>query len=156
MKKANMIFNIVLVLVMITPLCVGATGKIEAFPVTPKYYKIDAPVYYDVELPKEEPAEVVVYKSIGEYKLTAYCACSACCGKCDGITASGTQATEGRTVAVDTDVIPYGTELLINGNTYVAEDCGGAINGNRIDIYFDSHSEALQFGIQYADVFIKG
>lgn len=94
-------------------------------------------------------------KSLGTFKLTAYCPCARCCGKCDGITATGTKATAGRTISVDPSKIPYGTEVIINGHTYIAEDCGGAINGNRIDIYFDSHAEALKFGIQYANVYVK-
>lgn len=94
-------------------------------------------------------------KSLGTFKLTAYCACSQCCGKCDGITASGTKAKAGRTIAVDPSLFPYGTELIIDGHTYVAEDCGGVIKGNRIDIYFDTHQEALNFGVQYKEVFVK-
>ena len=80
--------------------------------------------------------------------LTAYCPCVKCCGKSDGITASGTQATAGRTVAVDTRLIPYGTEISIDGKTYVAEDCGGKVKGYTIDVFFDSHEEALNFGRQ--------
>lgn len=91
---------------------------------------------------------------IGRFKLTAYCACSKCCGKSDGITATGTKAKQGRTIAVDPKKIPYGTKVVINGHTYVAEDCGGSIKNNRIDIYMSSHKEALQFGVQYADVYI--
>ena len=69
---------------------------------------------------------------LGLFELTAYCPCSACCGKNDGITATGTVATEGRTVAVDPNVIPYGTTIEViypDGSRarYVAEDCGGAI-----------------------------
>lgn len=77
---------------------------------------------------------------------TAYCACAECCGKTDGITATGTTATAGRTIAVDPNVIPYGTQVIIDGNTYVAEDCGGAVKGNDVDIYFDTHEEAVEFG----------
>lgn len=95
-------------------------------------------------------------KSIGKYTLTAYCACSKCCGNNDGITASGAKATQGITIAVDPNVIPYGTEVIINGHTYIAQYCGGAIKGKRIDIYFDSHYEALQFGKQTAEVYVKG
>lgn len=80
--------------------------------------------------------------------LTAYCPCVKCCGKSDGITASGTQAAAGRTVAVDTRLIPYGTEISIDGKTYVAEDCGGKVKGYTIDVFFDSHEEALNFGRQ--------
>ena len=93
-------------------------------------------------------------KSLGRFKLTAYCACSKCCGKSDGITASGTKAKQGRTIAVDPKLIPYGTKVVINGRTYVAEDCGGSIKQNRIDVFFNSHKDALNFGIQHAEVFI--
>lgn len=79
---------------------------------------------------------------------TAYCPCVECCGKDDGITASGTKAKEGRTIAVDPTIISYGTKVEIGGNTYYAEDTGGAIKGNRIDVFFYSHEEALEFGVQ--------
>ena len=101
---------------------------------------------------QEEPEPEYITET---FKLTAYCPCMQCCGKTDGITASGTKATEGRTIAVDPDVIPFGTEVIINGHTYIAEDKGGAIKDNRIDVYFDSHQDALEFGVQYADVLIK-
>ena len=100
---------------------------------------------------KEEESNLVY---MGRFKLTAYCACSKCCGKSDGITASGTKAKQGRTIAVDPKQISYGTKVVINGHTYVAEDCGGSIKNNRIDIFFDSHKEAWNFGVQYADVYI--
>ena len=83
-----------------------------------------------------------------EMIITAYCPCAKCCGNSNGITASGTKAKQGRTVAVDPRYIPYGTEIVIDGQTYIAEDCGGAIKGNRLDIYFESHREALSFGKQ--------
>lgn len=91
---------------------------------------------------------------LGKFKLTAYCPCTKCCGKNDGITASGVKATVNRTIAVDPKVIPIGSQVMIGDNTYIAEDVGGAIKGNIIDIYFDSHTEALNFGVQYKDVYI--
>ena len=91
---------------------------------------------------------------LGSYVTTAYCGCSKCCGKSDGITASGTVATEGRTVAAPSS-LAFGTEIIINGHTYVVEDRGGSINGNRIDIYFDSHQEALNYGRKTVDVYVK-
>ena len=106
--------------------------------------------------PTTETTSQISFLDMGEFKLTAYCACEICCkGSADGITATGTVPVQGRTIAVDQDVIPYGSEVMINGKTYIAEDCGGAIIGNRIDIYFDSHEEANEFGVQYGKVMLK-
>ena len=87
-----------------------------------------------------------------EMVATAYCGCSYCCGKSDCITASGTRATEGRTIAADISVFPFGTHLRINGVDYIVEDCGGGIHGDRLDIYFESHADALRFGVQTVTV----
>ena len=87
----------------------------------------------------------------GRYKVTAYCACIKCCGKTNGITASGTKATANRTVAAPSS-FAFGTKIVMNGQTYVVEDRGGAIQGNRIDLYMNSHSEALAWGVRYLDV----
>jgi 3D (Asp-Asp-Asp) domain-containing protein len=85
-------------------------------------------------------------------EATAYCSCVKCCGKSDGITASGKKAKANHTIAVDKSVIPLGTHIIYNGIEYVAEDTGGAIKGNRIDIYFDSHEEALKWGRQQIEI----
>ena len=82
------------------------------------------------------------------FKVTAYCSCSKCCGKQTGITASGTKATAGRTIAASGQ-FAFGTKLIINGKEYTVEDRGGAIQGNRIDIYMNSHAEALAGGVKY-------
>ena len=85
------------------------------------------------------------------YKITAYCSCAKCCGKSTGRTASGTQATAGRTVAAPAN-FAFGTKLNIGGQIYTVEDRGGAIKGNKIDIYVNSHSAALQWGVRYLPV----
>ncbi len=85
------------------------------------------------------------------YKITAYCPCSKCCGKSNGITASGTKATAGRTVAASSK-FAMGTKLNINGHIYTVEDRGGAINGNKIDIFVNTHAEALAWGVRYLPV----
>ena len=116
-----------------------------------------------VEVNNEKPTEVKEqYISLGEFKLTAYCPCSKCCGQWannrpNGIVygATGEELKEEYSIAVDPNVIPYGTEVVINGNTYKAQDCGGAIKGNRIDVYFNNHQDALDFGVQYAQVYIN-
>lgn len=87
----------------------------------------------------------------GRYKVTAYCSCARCCGKTNGITACGARATANHTVAAPS-TFAFGTQLVINGKTYTVEDRGGAIQGNRIDIYMNSHSEALAWGVRYLDV----
>lgn len=111
-----------------------------------------------IEMPAEDPQEgekidaALDWHYIEDCTLTAYCACSECCGEwADGITASGVPAQEGVTVAVDPDVIPLGAWVEINGHQYHAEDTGG-FGGNHVDVYFDSHDEALQFGVQTEDV----
>lgn len=99
-----------------------------------------------------------VEKHSGTFKVTAYCSCVKCCGKWatingGGVTASGTKVKEGRTIAVYKNQIPFGTEVHIEGmGTYIAEDTGSAIKENCIDIYFDSHEEALKFGVKYLKV----
>lgn len=90
--------------------------------------------------------------SVKIYKVTAYCPCSKCCGKyASGYTASGKKATAGRTVAASSS-FAFGTKLLINGKEYVVEDRGGAIKGNRIDIYMSSHKAAIAWGVKYLPV----
>lgn len=106
-----------------------------------------------------EPIEPKII-SLGEYMLTAYCACFDCTDKhpnddAYGITKSGVKAVEGVTVAADPKVIPLGTEIIIDGHDYLVQDIGGAIKGNRIDVYFDSHQEALEFGVQHKEIFMK-
>lgn len=91
---------------------------------------------------------------VARYVITAYCPCVKCCGKSDGITASGVKAVEGVTVAADTSVLPFGTQIVIDGHTYTVQDRGGAITGNRIDLYFSDHQSALNFGRQTKEIII--
>lgn len=91
-------------------------------------------------------------KYLGNFTLTAYCNCAQCCGTAGNLTASGTVPTAGRTVAMAG--VPFGTQLMINGNVYTVEDLGTPYG--HVDIYFDNHSDALSFGLQYADVYQVG
>lgn len=87
------------------------------------------------------------------FKATAYCGCRKCNGRWTGQpTASGTDYKAGRTVAVDKHQIPLGTHVWVNGKEYVAEDTGSGIGWDCIDIYFDSHRDALNFGVKYVTV----
>lgn len=88
------------------------------------------------------------------FTVTAYCSCRICCGNYspevtgrEARTSTGTIPQQGRTIAVDPMVIPYGTSVHIDGmGDYIAEDCGGAVRQNHIDVYFESHEAALAFG----------
>ncbi len=120
----------------------------------------------DTEKASEVSSKAVELRYIGEFKITAYCSCEKCCGKWaknrptdkEGnkvvYTASGAVATPGQTVAVDPEHIPYGTRLLINGQEYIAQDTGSAVNGNVIDIYFNSHEEAENWDCQLHPVYL--
>ena len=87
---------------------------------------------------------------LGRFKLTGYCSCSICTGQWSGgSTASGTTPTAGRTIAMGG--VPFGTKLMINGQIYTVEDRGTAYG--HVDVFFGSHSEAIAFGVQYAEVY---
>lgn len=121
------------------------------------------------EMPKTclEPTPEPV--SMGNYTITAYCPCEICCGywattrpldengKPIIYTASGALAKAGTTIAVDPSVIPHGTSVWFEGpdgmRKYIAQDTGSAVDGYHIDLYFDSHEEALSWGSQVREVF---
>ncbi|MBM3708136.1 MAG: hypothetical protein FJW69_07340 [Actinobacteria bacterium] len=100
---------------------------------------------------KKEPVVIREYKEIEKnvewfyFVATGYSKNDLTQGT-DAVTATGKEVGEG-IIAVDPDVIPYGTVLEIKDMGYfIAEDCGGKIKGNRIDIYFNSVEEAKNFG----------
>ncbi|XXM72635.1 3D domain-containing protein [Lysinibacillus sphaericus] len=85
---------------------------------------------------------------------TAY---TAHCEGCIGITKTGVDLIanpDARVIAVDPDVIPLGSKVYVEGYGYArAEDTGGAIKGNRIDIYMEHEEDALEYGVR--DVKVK-
>ena len=88
---------------------------------------------------------------LGEFKLTAYCPCSQCCGQwADGITASGLTAVEGRTVAMAG--VPFGTRLVINGMIFTVDDRGTPYG--HVDIYMNDHDRCNIFGVGSAKVYL--
>lgn len=176
MRKARLALICLFLMLLMSYIPVSFAEPVPAKPV-PEPIKMQI-----IQEPTEEPTEIEELAEtealveteepepilLGEFKLTAYCHCVKCCGIWSAEhpsrigtgyvqkTSSGTIAQAGRTVAVDPSVIPYGTVLIINGREYVAEDSGGVIKGNRLDIYFDSHESALAFGVQTANVYMKG
>lgn len=122
------------------------TGEHEDLPLMENETLAENPIE-SLEVPFEAPQMSGVKESY-IMEITAYNATVEQCGKADGITASGTYVTEGRTVACND--FPFGTKLLIGENVYVVEDrCG---YDNVVDIYFDDHRDAMSWGRRVMEV----
>lgn len=95
---------------------------------------------------------------MGEFKITAYCPCEGCSDGWGRRTYSGKTAEAGRTIAVDRSVIDIGSKVKIGKHIYTAEDTGGKVDGDHIDIFFDTHEEVEEFanrkGIKYINVWV--
>lgn len=112
-----------------------------------------------------EPVEPVNLVYLGEFRVTAYCSCEICCGQWaenrpNGIVygASGEELVAGVSCA---SPLPFGTVLEVEGvGTYIVQDRTASwvvdkYGENLVDIYFDDHQAALEFGLQYHDVYLK-
>ena len=93
-------------------------------------------------------------KSLGFFRTTGYCPCKQCSEGWGRRTSTGSIATSGHTIAVDPRVIPYGSKVMIGGTIYTAEDRGGGVKGNHVDIFFDTHAQSRQHGKQTQEVFL--
>ena len=106
-------------------------------------------IYRHSELPEESPYY------LGEFQVTGYCSCTICCGeKEERLTKSETVPRASHTVAADPSVIPLGTR--IDDVVYTVEDTGKAVEGMRLDIFFDSHEEAVRYGRKEKYVYLEG
>ena len=95
-----------------------------------------------------------------QMRVTAYCPCEKCCGKySDGVTACGHKIRIGDAFVAADKEYPFGTEMVIagykNGEPIKVLDRGGAIVGNRLDVFFHSHQEALKWGVRHLDVKVR-
>ena len=122
---------------------------------TEEIVNTDAPKIGDGVIVTAE-GEVLTYSKKSQFTATAYTKTDA---GCNDITATGTKVRVG-TVAVDPEVIPYGTRMFIvtNDGKYIsgigtAEDCGGAIKGKRLDLYFETDAECWKFGVKGCTVY---
>ncbi len=110
----------------------------------------------DSESNTEQPEE---WESI-EMRVTAYCPCPKCCGEySDGVTACGYEIRPGDTFVAADRRYSFGTEMLIpgysNSRAVKVLDRGGAIKGNRLDVFFATHQEALEWGVKYLEVSVR-
>ena len=100
-----------------------------------------------------EADEEVEWEYYGNCRITFYCHCEICNGTAGNPTASGAYPTAWYTVASGPD-IPFGTEVMIGGNVYVVEDRG--VDCGQFDIFVPDHQTALECGLYYEDVFVRG
>lgn len=147
--KANIVLKTLILLlvffiVLFVPMGTSAKSKKTKYKVIGYEYKT---VKVKVKIKKK--------KYLGKFYITHYCPCSECCGPGGGkVTASGTVPTAGRTVGVNPSIVPYGTKLQIGKQDgYVAEDTGGGIGTYHLDVFCNSHAEALAAGVGYKKVY---
>lgn len=132
---------------------VQANLKIESEKATQALVELEIANKTVAEL-KDQEYELVY---LGDFKITHYCNeyYEHECGYGDGLTATQTNVTPGWTIAVDPKVIPYGTKVYIEGYGWrLAEDCGGSIKGNDIDIAVNTHQEAEDMGVKHGGVWV--
>lgn len=108
----------------------------------------------DTSAPAAEQWETV------KMRVTAYCPCPKCCGSySDGITACNHRIRQGDVFVAADSKYSFGTEMVIagynNGRAVKVLDRGGAIKGNRLDVFFNSHKEALKWGVRHIDVKVR-
>lgn len=175
-RERNIAFAIMLLAVAVIFALVMASGNARA---EDKYIIVPVevieqpevePVSCEPEVPETNENELIEQAllqnavKIENVTMTHYCICKKCCGKSPddpgyGITASGRKATPYVSVAVDPDVIPLGSDVLVDYGDgdikyYRADDTGGAVKGDHIDLCVGSHQEALQLGIRTATVWV--
>lgn len=93
-------------------------------------------------------------------RVTAYCPCRKCCGEyADGVTASGHKIQPGEAFVAADSKYPFGTEMIVHGynndRPVKVLDRGGVIEGNRIDVFFPKHQQALNWGVKYINVKVR-
>lgn len=113
----------------------------------------------DPENPEDTSEQADKWETV-QMRVTAYCACESCCGEyADGITACGHKIQPGDTFAAADRRYSFGTEMVVagynNGKPIKVLDRGGAIRGDRLDLFFHTHEEALQWGVKYVDVKVR-
>lgn len=157
--KLNAILTLILA-ALIASVALVISAKAAEKPTTPPSSAIiDNGRLSGDDTPAQEPLRLDQAHVLENVTVTHYDCCVECCGKVDGITASGARATPYSTVAVDPSVIPLGAVVLVDYGDgaglrrYRAEDTGGAVKGSHIDLRVGSHAEALQLGRRTATVY---
>ena len=165
-----LIISVIGWLFMVVSVLTGMTAKADSapqddgrlpgddVPATERCYMTDEEVQEAFENENIQNALLAKANKIENVKVSHYCCCVKCCGKDDCITYSGVKATPGVTVAVDTSIIPLGSDVLVDYgdgviNYYRADDTGSAIKGNKLDLCVSSHQDAINMGVRTATVY---
>ncbi|MBQ9061352.1 MAG: C40 family peptidase [Eubacterium sp.] len=114
----------------------------------------DELVDFSADIGAQNATKEMYGKDLGEFRITYYCPCEECNGVYAGHSATGAPLIQGRTIAVDPSIIPYGTKVIIGGHVFTAEDCGGAIKGKRIDVFVNEHAMCEALGVGSAHVYL--
>lgn len=156
LKMCLVLIFLLLALVLIeVAVILNLSGKLQNHVCETKYIETSAYVEPEPQL-----------EALGEYRITAYCACEKCCGEWalnrpNGIVygAAGVELTAGVSCA---SPLPFGTVVEIEGlGEYIVQDRTAQwvvdkYGENLIDIYFSNHEAACEFGLQYHNVYLKG
>ena len=173
LSRMILIISVIGWLFMVVSALTGMTAKADSaphddgrlpgddVPATERCYMTDEEIQEDFENYYIEKSLLEKANKIEDVKVSHYCCCVKCCGKYDGITYSGVKATPGVTVAVDTSIIPLGSDVLVDYgdgiiNYYRADDTGSAIKGNELDLCVSSHQDAINLGVRTATVYWVG
>lgn len=170
-QRFRRMFAVALLMGFIIGFVVGKlTANAEEIPVTDTAPEVMTTILPSVTLPPDpvipEPEESAPEKvCLGEYRITAYCACEKCCGEWaknrpGGIVvgAAGIELVAGVSCA---SPLPFGTVVEVEGlGTYIVQDRTASwvaekYDNKVIDIYFDSHEAACEFGLKFANVFVE-
>ena len=158
-RKAHpLVTGLVFIIFLILLLSLGGIAEIlfglqEPGPDSPSIGYADRSYFMH---PNHEFIPVSRHQEVMFFEATAYTLED---GNGDGLTATMVVPKVGRTIAVDPTIIPYGSKVIVDGHTYVAEDTGGDIQGNRLDIYMgsgsDAYERAMEFGRRQVEVRVK-
>lgn len=170
-KRESIILLVTFVIVFALASCVYGKAYTEEYDKVKNENTADNFIAYEYSIGPEfifateqnfENEQQKCFREYEEFVATAYCACEKCCGewainrKGPVVGSTGMELIPKYSIAVDPNIIPYGSILVDSiENEYRADDCGGAIKGNHIDIYFSSHEEALNYGRQTIELAIK-
>lgn len=132
----------------VSPECPGTAHEDEGQDLTPAAGEEESAL--DAGETQEEGTHTVSY---GIFEITGYCDCSICTGA-NHLTYSETVPKAGHTVAADLQVFPLGSRLQIGDCIYTVEDTGKGLKGKKIDIFYNTHEEALEWGRRSMEVYL--